>query len=95
MPSRVLAFVRGLVGTAAADAAPAPPPIIKDFPGAFVYFMDENEETVLYRQAWPYLGCPVDDRRGSGSTTWLIDGQEFNPSRRDAAGNWIFRRCGK
>lgn len=88
-PNRVLAFVKNLVTPA--STPPEPPPLVKDIPGAFAYFMDEDEAVVLYQQAWPYLGCPTDDR--TNSTTWLIDGQTYNPSRRDARGNWIFRRC--
>ncbi len=74
--------------------APAPPPFIPPVPQtASALFMDEDERVVLYQQPWPYFGCPVDERRKSGSTTWIIDGQQFNPSHRDAHGNWIFRRC--
>ena len=87
MANRVLAFVRDLLP----KSVPEPPPFNKNVPGAFVFFMDENEETLLYQKPWPYLGCPVDDR--TNSTTWLIGKQYFAPSRRDARGNWIFRRC--
>lgn len=87
MPSRVLDFVRGLVGSA---AAPAPPPVVKAAPGAVAYFMDEHEIDVVYEKPWPFVGCPVDER--TNSTTWLIDGKLYAPSRRDVAGNWIFRR---
>ena len=89
MPSRVVAFVQRFVTGAAAP--PAPPPFDKNVPGAFMFFMDEDEKTILYQQSWPYLGCPVDDR--TNSTTWLIGGQYYAPSRRDEKGNWIFRRC--
>ena len=85
----LLAYVKEKI--AAYKKAPLPPPFIKDVPGGYVVFMDENEIEVLYAKPWPYLGCPNDDR--TNSTTWLIDGQYYTPARRDAAGNWIFRRC--
>ena len=93
MPNRVLAFVRRLVASQA--VAPEPPPVKKDFPGAFVYFMDEDEQTVLYRKPWPHLGMPFDDDYAVTPGMWLIGKQWFGASRRDADGNWIFRRCAK
>ena len=89
MPSRVLQFLRDSVSPW--GSAPEPPPFIKDVPGGYALFMDENESAILYAKPWPYLGCPNDDR--TNSTTWLIDGQRYAPSRRDEKGNWIFRRC--
>lgn len=91
MPSRVLDFFRSIIPRS--ETAPEPPPVEKNAPGAVAYFMDENERVVLYQKPWPYVGCPSDDR--TNSTTWLIHGQSFGPSRRDTAGNWIFRRCAK
>lgn len=88
MPNRVLKFFREAVQPWI--DVPEPPPFVKDVPGAFALFMDENEQAVIYKKDWPYLGCPNDDR--TNSTTWLIDGQYYAPSRRDADGNWIFRR---
>lgn len=90
MPNRVLAFVRSLSGR---TAAPEPPVIDKNVPGAVAFFMDEDERTVLYQKPWPYRACPSDDN--TNSTTWLIGKQYYAPSHRDAAGNWIFRRCVK
>ena len=90
MANRVLAFVRRAVGL---EGAPAPPPMPREAPGAYALFMDENEVGLLYSKPWPFVGCPTDER--TNTTQWLIDGQVFGPSRRDAQGNWIFRRCGR
>lgn len=90
MPSRVLAFIRRIV---IPGNAPEPPVIDRNVPGAFAIFMDEDEQEILYAKRWPFLGVPNDER--TNSTTWLIEGQVFGPSRRDEQGNWIFRRCAR
>lgn len=90
MPSRVLDFVPGFVRRALESETPAPPAFERNVPGAHALFLDENEATVLYVLDWPYLGVPHDDR--TNSPVWLIDGKYFTPARRDAQGNWIFRR---
>ena len=68
---------------------PEPPPIERASPGGYAYFLDENEQQVLYAKPWPYTGCPFDER--TNSTTWKIDGRLFTPSHR-RGGHWIFRR---
>ena len=87
MPNRVLAFVRrALRGF---DEYPAPPPIVREAPGGYALFMDENETTVLYAKPWAFTGVPIDDR--TNRSEWLIDGHLFTASRREGS-NWIFRR---
>lgn len=68
---------------------PKPPEFVKNFPGSVAYFLDENEQAILYAMPWPYLGCPHDER--TNSVRWHIGGQHFVPSRRDRQGNWFFR----
>ena len=69
---------------------PRPPTFVKDYPGAVAYFLDEDERDILYAMPWPYRGCPHDEQ--TNSTTWLIDGKSYESARRDAQGNWFFRR---
>ncbi len=71
---------------------PEPPPIDKTGTG-YALFMDESETTILYAKALQGPGVPSDDR--TNSTMWLIEGQYYGPSRKDAFGNWIFRRCAR
>lgn len=87
MANRVLSFLLNVI---ARDTTPEPPPVEHAAPGAFALFMDEDEQEVLYRKAWPYVGAPTDER--TNSTHWRIEGQSFHPSRRDDNGDWIFRR---
>lgn len=84
--SVVLQFLRR---TLKLDHIPKPPERVKDVPGGYALFMDEDEREVLYAKPWPHVGCPQDD--STLSTTWQIDGKRYYPSRREN-GNWIFRR---
>jgi hypothetical protein len=90
---RVLAFVRRLTRSEI-EQYPAPPPVQQHWPEAHVLFMDEDEREIRYQMPWPYLGLPHDERTKARGVTWTIDGQLFNPARRDPqTGNWIFRQC--
>lgn len=85
--NRVLAFVRRAFGF---GDIPEPPAKVTESVGGYALFMDEDERVLLYAKEWPWVGVPHDDH--TNSPIWAIDGQRFEPSRRDATGNWIFRR---
>jgi len=93
MPARVLAFARRIGGFIVPANVPEPPRVVRDVPGAYALFMDDSEQDVIYAMSWPHLGVPIDER--TNRSDWIIDGQTFCASRRDAQGNWIFRRCAR
>lgn len=92
--ARVLDFVRRL-GRPDITKIPKVPPVEQSFPSGHALFMDEHEREIMYQMPWPHRGLPHDDRNRMPGITWIIEGQYFNPARRDEHGNWIFRRCEK